>query len=197
MIRIHYRSLPLFVVFLGLAILIWSPWRGPVTPVKASGDEGRPKQAEALGRDAADKKHELARVAGMFEVDQGKLDDAVAKKIAVRKELMEHSSELFLAAMDPGSSDDQISKLLDKFRAARKSAESELRKIDDELTKGMPVRTHARLLTSGVLENGLGFKGGRALSTSARQQASRTQGMRPMPDQKPPEVNPPTSSAGP
>jgi hypothetical protein len=71
--------------------------------------------------------------------------------------LQAESLRLYRVAVDPDSDDAALDRAVKGFLAAKDRFQRRFREIDDELVKRISPRTRAKMLTTGTLENGLGF----------------------------------------
>jgi hypothetical protein len=116
--------------------------------------EGR--QRGERGLTAIDHAKRMARLPEVNPEEQRAIDQAIDRKFAVRTALKDHVMELFEVAMDPDATDERLSKAMDDYREFKKRYDERIREIDQGLTKNASVRTRARMLSAGILDNGLG-----------------------------------------
>jgi hypothetical protein len=106
---------------------------------------------------AIDYAKRMARLPEVSSEEQKAIDQAIDRKFAARTTLKDHMMELFEVAMDPDASEEQLSKAMDDYRQSKKRYDERIRQIEQELTKNASARTKARMLSAGILDNGLGF----------------------------------------
>jgi hypothetical protein len=91
------------------------------------------------------------------DAEQKAIDAAIEAKFAARQELQNQSLLLYRVAVDLESSEEQLDRAVKDFLAAKDRFQRRFREIDDELVKRISLRTRAKMLTTGTLDNGLGF----------------------------------------
>jgi hypothetical protein len=106
---------------------------------------------------AIDYAKRMARLPEVSPEEQKAIDQAIDRKFAARTTLKDHIMELFKVAMDPDASEEQLSKAIGDYRQSKKRYDERIRQVEQELTKNASVRTKARMLSAGILDNGLGF----------------------------------------
>jgi hypothetical protein len=89
--------------------------------------------------------------------EQAAIDRAVEQKFVAVGRLRGKSVELLKTAMNPEASDSQVLRAIEDYGLVRATYERSVVSIDAALGDAVSVRTRARLLSGGFLENGLGF----------------------------------------
>jgi hypothetical protein len=91
------------------------------------------------------------------ETEQKAIDAAIEKKFAAREQLQNGSLLLYKVAVEPQSTDDQLDRAVNDYLAMKDRFQRRIREIDEELVKRISARTRAKIMTTGTLDNGLGF----------------------------------------
>jgi hypothetical protein len=159
-----------FVTLVVLNLLVWAYFSGGRN---RSGYESGPGDAPA-GRSGPPKRRAVPSLSQeewakrvtqntpqISESERQQIDATVEQKLSARKALLEESQELFHVSMDPASSEDEIQKAADHFLKLRDRFRERFQELDRELASHLTPRTRARMLTAGILDNGLGFLAGR------------------------------------
>jgi hypothetical protein len=94
------------------------------------------------------------------EAEKKAIDEAVASKFAAREQLQSQSLRLFQVAIDLRATDDELGHAVEAYAVAKDRFQLRIREIDEELVKRISVRTRAKIITTGTLDNGLGFMAG-------------------------------------
>jgi hypothetical protein len=91
------------------------------------------------------------------DAEQKAIDAAVEGKFAAREQLQKQSLWLYQVAVDLESSDEALDRAIKDYLEAKDRFQRRIRKIDDDLVKRVSLRTRAKIITTGALDNGLGF----------------------------------------
>jgi hypothetical protein len=99
------------------------------------------------------------RIEGLkiHEAEQKAIDAAIEKKFAAREQLQKQSLLLYQVAVEPQSTEDVLNRAVNDYLAVKDAFQRRIREIDDELVKRISARTRAKIMTTGTLDNGLGF----------------------------------------
>jgi hypothetical protein len=96
------------------------------------------------------------------DAEQKAIDAAIEAKFPAREELQAESLQLYCVAVDPDADDAALDRAVKGFLEAKDRFQRRFREIDEVLVKRISPRTRAKMLTTGTLENGLGFLGTRS-----------------------------------
>ena len=105
------------------------------------------------------------RSTGMLELaedDQAYVNEALARKMDARQLLQSELLALLTRALDRHTTDDELQEAISDVERVRQEVTERATEIDVDLNQRVPLRARARMLASGMLENGLGLMSGAA-----------------------------------
>jgi hypothetical protein len=124
--------------------------RGPSTPFLT----GSSRYLAEMYQEKTRKRIEALKIP---EAEQKAIDAAIEKKFAAREPLQKQSLLLYQVAVEPQSTDDELDRAVNDYLAMKDRFQRRIREIDEELVKRISARTRAKIMTTGALDNGLGF----------------------------------------
>jgi hypothetical protein len=113
----------------------------------------------------------------LSEAEKAAVDSTVAEKTAAREALYRQAFALFQLAIDAEVSEERLAEAIGSYHAAKHDFERRIGEIDADLAGKLSPRSRARLLSTGILDNGLGFMAGSPLP-AARPADSGSSGRR-------------------
>src|SRR5262249_11068697 len=122
-------------------------------------DRGGRQAPGGQGLTAVDFAKRMTQLPAVTPEEQKAIDQAIDRKFAAQMALKDHVVELFEVAMDPDAPEERLAKAMDDYLESKRRYEERIREIDQGLAKSASVRTRARMLSAGILDNGLGFLG--------------------------------------
>jgi hypothetical protein len=124
--------------------------RGPYTAAVA----GSSRYLAEMYQERTRKRIETLKIP---EAEQEAIDAAVEKKFAAREPLQKQSLLLYQVAVEPQSTDEELDLAVNNYLAVKDRFQRRIIAIDEELVKRISARTRAKIMTTGTLDNGLGF----------------------------------------
>ena len=98
--------------------------------------------------------------AGLNDSERAAAERTMQAKMAARQELMTAFGQLRSASSDEKATDEQLKQAIDAYGQALMKHRSTVQTEDQNLVKQLSVKSRARCLAFGVLDNGLGMGGG-------------------------------------
>lgn len=159
----------IILLFIGGAVLVWVlPDRLKKADIHTGGVSSKTQFPSPL--DFTPKIAQLAmpmvRSLQLPEAEQKAVDEAIQKKVAAREMLQRKVFSLYELAVNERAAEAELAQAVNEYLEAKKNFQQAIQKADDELVASVSTRTKARLIASGIIDNGLGFMAGKPLSTA-------------------------------
>jgi len=174
--RWQLKSILLGAAVVGVAWLCWTaisgdaPWQSsespPASSALAGADQKKIENRFAyLNEKAAlmrQKAHALRVAAALeFTAEERKIiDEALEQKVDARAAVMHELNSLHRLLQNAATTDSELDEALAVLFDHKKDLLRRLEKIDQQLSSAVSARVRARLLTTGILDNGLGMLAG-------------------------------------
>jgi hypothetical protein len=100
---------------------------------------------------------QVTQLSDITAEEQTAIDRAIEQKLAAMGKLKEQCVELLRTAVSQTAQEAEIARAIDHYRLVRAAYDRSVEQIDATLVDSVSVRTRARILSGGILENGLGF----------------------------------------
>ena len=97
---------------------------------------------------------------GLTAKERTAAKEAMEKKRAAHQELRHELGKLQEAVADPKATDQSLQRAISSYRTAMERAEQKMAVVDRELAGKLSVKSQAKCLALGLLDNGLGRGGG-------------------------------------
>ena len=134
------------------------------TPVDPS-DKAAQQRSKWLEEQASKMKERSKRSTGMLELaedEQAYVNEALARKMDARQLLQSELLALLTRALDRQATDEELLEAIADVERVRQQVTERVKEIDVDLNQRVPLRARARMLASGMLDNGLGLMSGAA-----------------------------------
>jgi len=162
------RILPAVVAALILAVPALFAQGGGGGAVSPRRERARDRERTA---EAAPTFDQWLEKAGLTETERAAVTAALEKKRAAHRGLRPELEKLRKAADDPESTEARLRSAMTAYRAAMKRVEKEFQDADRQLAAKLSVKSQARCLAMGILDNGLGRGGGMGPRAGAGREA--------------------------